>query len=244
MANGFGWAYIQLLTFIRRLLVTMSKTVKLSRCLFSTLLALSCSINLMAHSSVPLDLSAYYDPMNYWKKEAEFTTSDNLKGTVTAAYDPTTGMLTTLTTEDEAENGDPQIIGEMLDFFVVQQPATCTNGLGCVLRIAKIELPKSESLSKVIRQNKSIASKAVILRGIPTSVLRRYPNILSEDEVFNDKNFRALPQELSCVGDIRTFRQPWIDFFASHDTATKEQLLEILKSVDAKYKSKYLSLQY
>jgi hypothetical protein len=221
----------------------MSKTVKFARYLFSTLLALSCSINLTAHSAVPLD-SHSYEPMNYWKKEAEFTTSDNLKGTVDVAYDPETGMLTTLSTEDEAENGDPQILGEMLDFFVVQQPATATDGHRRVLRVAKIELPKSEALSEVIKQNKDIANKALILRGIPISVLKRYPNILREDEVFNDKNFRALPQEMSCVGHIQTFREPWINFFKSHPTATKEQLLEILKAVDAKYTSKYLPLQY
>ncbi len=201
-------------------------------------------MNLAAHSSVPFVLTDYYDPMNYWKKEAEFTTSDNLKGTVTGAYDPITGMLKKLTTEDEAENGDPQIISAMIDFFLVQQPAKATQGLGWVLRIGFIQLPKSESLSKVIRQNESIASKAIILRGIPASVLKRYPNIFSEDEIFNDKNFRALPSTLCTVKDIQKFRQPWIDFFVSHDTATKEQLLEILKSVDAKYKNKYLSLQY
>src|SRR3990167_3016483 len=98
----------------------MSKTVNFATCLCSTLLALSCSMNLTAHSSVPFDLNDYYDPMNYWKKEAEFTTSDNLKGTVTGAYDPWTGMLKKLSTEDEAENGDPQIIGAIIDFFLVQ----------------------------------------------------------------------------------------------------------------------------
>ncbi len=222
----------------------MSKTVKFATSLFSTLLALSCSVNLAAHSSVPFDLNDYYEPMNYWKKEAEFTASDNLKGTVTGAYDPMTGMLKKLTTEDEAENGDPQIIGAMIDFFLVQQPATATQGLGWVLRVGFIQLPKSESLSKVIAQNKNIANKAIILRGIPASVLKRYPNIFSEDEIFNDKNFRALPRKLCTVKNIRAFRQPWIDFFVSHNTATKEQLLKVLKSVDAKYKSKYLSLQY
>lgn len=192
---------------IRRLLFTMSKTVNFATSLFSTLLALSCSVNLAAHSSVAFE-NDYYDPMNYWKKEAEFTASDNLKGTVTGAYDPMTGMLKKLTTEDEAENGDPQIIGTMLDFFLVQQPATATQGLGYSLRIAFIQLPKSESLSKVIRQNECIASKAIILRGIPASVLKRYPNIFSEDEIFNDKNFRALPRKLCTVKNIRTFRQP------------------------------------
>lgn len=200
-------------------------------------------MNLAAHSSVPIDLNDYYEPMNYWKTEAEFTASDNLKGTVTGAYDPITGMLKKLTTEDEAENGDPQIIGEMIDFFLVQQPATATDGHRRVLRVAKIELPKSEALSEVIKQNKDIANKAIILRGIPAAVLKRYPNILREDEIFNDKNFRALPRKLCSVKNIRTFRQPWIDFFVSHNTATKEQLLEVLKSVDAKYKRKYLSLQ-
>lgn len=222
----------------------MSKTVKFARCLFSTLLVLSCSINLTAHSSVPIDFSGFLYPMSNWKKEAEFTTSNNLKDTVCVAYDTTTGLLKKLSTEDEAEVGDLQTIGAMIDYFLVQQPAKNTTGLGYTLRIGFVQLPKSESLSKVIVQNRNIANKAVILRGIPASVLKRYPNIFSDDEIFNDKNFRALPLKLSSVKNIRTFRQPWIDFFVSHDTATKEQLLEVLKAVDAKYKSKYLSLQY
>ena len=93
----------------------MSKTVRFARYLFSTLLALSCSINLTAHSSVPFDLNDYYDPMNYWKKEAEFSTSSNLKGTVAGAYDLMTGMLTTLSTEDEAENGDFELFQQSYD---------------------------------------------------------------------------------------------------------------------------------
>jgi hypothetical protein len=221
----------------------MSKTIKLSRCLFSTLLALGCSINLAAHSSVPIDFSGFLDPMSNWKKEAEFSTGDNLKGTVCVAYDTTTGLIKKLSTEDEAEKGDPQTIGTMVDFFLVQQPAKNTSGLGYALRVGFVELPKSESLSKIVKLNENIASKAVILRGIPASVLKRYPNIFNEDEIFNDKNFRALPLKQSSVENIRAFRQPWIDFFVSHNTATKEQILEVLKSVDEKYKSKYLPLQ-
>jgi len=222
----------------------MSKTVKLARCLFSTLLVLSCSINLTAHCSVPIDFSGCNEPLSNWKKEAEFATSDNLKGTVYVAYDTTTGLLKEITTQDEAENGDPQIIGEMIDICLLQQPSKMSSGLGCRLRVGSIQLPKSESLNQVIIQNKNTADKAIILRGIPTPVLKRYPNIFSEDEVFNNKNFRALPSRLCTVKDIQKFRQPWIDFFTRHETSSKEQLLEILKSVDAKYKSKYLSLQY
>ncbi|MFA6556790.1 MAG: hypothetical protein WCT03_10250 [Candidatus Obscuribacterales bacterium] len=241
MANGFWGAYIRLQAFIRRLLITMFKTVKLARYFFSALLALSCSINWMVHSKTKFDFSEYNDPMRNWNKEAEFTANRNLKGTVTVAYDTTTGLLKTLTTEDKG--ADPQIIAEMVDIFLLQQPAKNTNGLGYVLRIEFTKLPKSESLTKVIIQNKNLANKAVILRGIPGPILERYPNIFSKGEIFNDKNFRALPIELSSVENLRIFRQPWIDFFTTHPKAKKEQLLEILKSVDAKYKSKYLSLQ-
>lgn len=204
-------------------------------------MAILINCQLEAKSKTFIDQTGCISPMKNWAQEAEFVPGKNLNGTVAITYDPKTGFLKRLTVDNKGI--DPQISCAVVDYFILQQPTKYTSGLGMELPIAKIPLAHSETLKNVLKRNQNLTSDTVVVRALPPSILKRYPNVFNKNDVFNEKNFRALPSKLASIQGLKTFRQPWIDFFAAHPTATKEQLLSVLSAVDANFKTDYLPLK-
>jgi RHS repeat-associated protein len=74
--------------------------------------------------------------------------------------------------------------------------------------------------------------KVVVHHAVEQQVLTRYPGVITEAELNSLANLRGVANEINADLHLSRIRGLWDEFYASHATATKEQLLEHAKKID------------
>lgn len=80
-----------------------------------------------------------------------------------------------------------------------------------------------------------LRGKVVVHHAIEQQVMTRYPGVISETELHSLENLRGIPHNANSTLHLREIRREWDNFYASHPSASKEQLLQKAGDIDRKY---------
>ncbi len=75
--------------------------------------------------------------------------------------------------------------------------------------------------------------------GRAKQILRRYPGVVSEEEMHSIENLRGIPNEISPDLHKSLIRREWNQFYRENPNPTKEQLLKKASEIDAKFGSEF-----
>ncbi len=71
---------------------------------------------------------------------------------------------------------------------------------------------------------------------IEQQALKKYPGVLTENELHSLENLRGIPTSANAKTHLREIRKEWNEFYRQHpEHATKEQLLDKATEIDDKY---------
>ncbi|MCA0315116.1 MAG: hypothetical protein LCH63_14970 [Candidatus Melainabacteria bacterium] len=70
---------------------------------------------------------------------------------------------------------------------------------------------------------------------IPLSVLQKYPTLFTYLELTSPAHFRSIANKKIRTEEIAKLREPWLRFFDSHPSASKQQILELEKELDLRF---------
>ena len=69
--------------------------------------------------------------------------------------------------------------------------------------------------------------------------MTRYPGVITEAELHSLQNLRGIPKSINSDVHLSKIRKEWNDFYRTHPTATKEQLLEKATEIDLKFGTQF-----
>ena len=131
--------------------------------------------------------------------------------------------------------GDLQLDNECLEAVCgespfAQKPQELRNGMLVTFQITFNKDDKAVQNAVEISEFKKIHPLGIVFHRIPLSIAMRYPNILTNDELNSAKNLRAAGN-----GNVVPVYARWSDFFASHKTTTKKEILSACQIIDYQF---------
>lgn len=75
----------------------------------------------------------------------------------------------------------------------------------------------------------------VVHHAVEQQVLRRYPGLVSENELHSLPNLRGIPNELNNSVHLSDIRKAWNRFYKEHPSPTQQELLDQATSLDTMY---------
>jgi hypothetical protein len=85
-----------------------------------------------------------------------------------------------------------------------------------------------------------LEGKVVVHHAVEQRALRRYPDVVSPEEMHSLENLRGIPIDDNYKLHLSDIRKEWNRFYDAHKTATKDELLEKASEIDRKYGSSFL----
>lgn len=82
------------------------------------------------------------------------------------------------------------------------------------------------------KRTKSPKAGFSFFHSIPLSVLEKYPGVFTYDELSSEVHLRSLANTRITSAEVKKLRRDWLAFFDTHNTAKKEELLDLEKRVD------------
>ncbi len=89
------------------------------------------------------------------------------------------------------------------------------------------------------KANPSLEGEVVVHHAIPQKVLNQYPGIITEAELHSLQNLRGIPKSINSDVHLSKIAKEWNEFYRTHPTATKEQLLQKATEIDLKYGTQF-----
>lgn len=80
-----------------------------------------------------------------------------------------------------------------------------------------------------------LEGQVVVHHAVEQQVLKRFPGIVTEEEIHSLENLRGIPKDLNNGLHLRTIRLEWNRFYKLTPNPTKEQLLEKASEIDMKF---------
>jgi RHS repeat-associated protein len=77
-----------------------------------------------------------------------------------------------------------------------------------------------------------LEGKVVVHHAVPQHALIKYPGVITEQEMHSLANLRGIPKELNPEVHLSRINTLWKEFFDTHPTATKSELLDFAKKID------------
>ncbi len=90
-----------------------------------------------------------------------------------------------------------------------------------------------------IDANPKLAGKVVVHHAVPQHVLKKYPGVLDEYELHSLENLRGILKDKNSRLHLKEIRDEWDQFYDTHPTATKKQLLQKATEIDLKYGDRF-----
>ena len=72
----------------------------------------------------------------------------------------------------------------------------------------------------------------VVHHGVEQQVRRRYPGLVSEEELHSLENLRGIPKTSNPEVHLSKIRKQWNEFYRTHPNPTKRQLLDFATKID------------
>lgn len=149
---------------------------------------------------------------------------DNMKpadaGKVRIIFDRSTGLV--LKIEQLNSGTNPQAQANIIDAAITETPLNTNFPGQRYLEEGMLfgDFNKPDGKTKTF-------SAVVKLHRIPLAVLDRYPNLFTSSELLSDKNTFCLKLHGRMAKQLLVARAPWIAFFRSNPSATREQIIQL-----------------
>lgn len=136
---------------------------------------------------------------------------------------------------------DPQLNAECVEAYATAPPLSQqTEWNGKLIPILKYFVPEDKPFHEAseiiafIQKNPALEGKAVIIHRIPPCILKRYPGVFDEKEIFAASNCIAITINPEAAKDrldkypdkIVDYYAQWVAFFADHKEATRAEILD------------------
>lgn len=78
-------------------------------------------------------------------------------------------------------------------------------------------------------------SETVVHHAVERQVSRRYPGVVSQDELHSIENLRGIPRDVNDTVHLSAIRKEWNRFYRTHPAATQQELLDFATEIDKKF---------
>ncbi|WP_143749048.1 hypothetical protein [Mesorhizobium sp. WSM3868] len=79
------------------------------------------------------------------------------------------------------------------------------------------------------------ASDYVVHHSVEQQVIEKYPGLFTEQEIYSNENLRGIRGEFDTNLHQKVIKSEWMDFYRSHPTATRQQIIDKATEIDKKY---------
>lgn len=138
-------------------------------------------------------------------------------------------------------SGNSQIDLELLDAVLSMDKVSVPDNLkgngfmDFEFRIGASAGGEINEIAKRYRRDFEPNAKCFAFHAIPLSVLQKYPTLFTYLELTAPAHFRSVAINKIKASEIAKLREPWLRFFDSHPSASKQQVLELEKELDIKF---------
>jgi len=85
-----------------------------------------------------------------------------------------------------------------------------------------------------------LEGRVVVHHAVEQQVLGRFPGLFTESEMHGLQNLRGIPKNINSELHLSEIRKSWNQFYRTHPTATKQQILDHVAEIDRIYGSQFL----
>ena len=89
------------------------------------------------------------------------------------------------------------------------------------------------------KANPTLEGEVVVHHAIPQKVLTQYPGVITEAELHSLENLRGIPKAVNSKVHLSDIAKEWNEFYRTHQTATKAQLLQKATEIDLKFGTQF-----
>ncbi|PFI75775.1 hypothetical protein COI83_29825 [Bacillus cereus] len=113
-------------------------------------------------------------------------------------------------------------------------------------KVADLE-NKAKNLEKVSKnyrktffdQYPGLKGNVVVHHAVEQQVLKKYPNLFTEAEIYDIENLRGIPKEINNEVHLSSIRKDWNEFYKSHPNPTKKEVIDYMIELDKQYGDKF-----
>lgn len=88
-------------------------------------------------------------------------------------------------------------------------------------------------------QYPELKGNVVVHHAVEQQVLKKYPNLFTEAEIHDIQNLRGIPKEINNEIHLSSIRKDWNEFYKSHPTPTKKEVIDYMIELDKRYGDKF-----